>query len=142
MISYFCVSNRDINCLVTVILSNLNNNNFWVVLFYKPFIVKNLTVLFHSFFYFTGTFTFFLILLFQVHFLICHYGIRDPITSKPKINLHKKTIVSGIQWIEKTFLTQIKFLKIIKAFNIIIISTKKYSVRNQHGHYYVFSSIA
>ena len=142
MTSYFCVSNRDINCFITDIVSNLNNNNFWVILFYKTLIVNNLTALFHSFFYLTTSFLFFVILLFQVHFLIYNYGIEDQIALKSKINLQKETIVSGIRWIEKAFLSQIKFIRIINFLNIIIISTKKYSVRNQHGHYYVFSSIA
>lgn len=138
MTSYFCVSNRDINCFITDIISNLNNNNFLVILFYKTLIVNNLT----AFFYLTTSFLFFVILIFQVHFLIYNYGIEDQIALKSKINLHKETIVSGIRWIEKAFLSQIKFIRIIKFLNIIIISTKKYSVRNQHGHYYVFSSIA
>ena len=138
MTSYFCVSNRDINCFITDIVSNLNNNNFLVILFYKTLIVNNLT----AFFYLTTSFLFFVILLFQVLFLIYNYGIEDQIALKSKINLHKETIISEIRWIEKAFLSQIKFIRIIKFLNIIIISTKKYSVRNQHGHYYVFSSIA
>ena len=138
MTSYCCVSYRDINRFITVIVSNLNNNNFWVILFYKTLIVNNLT----AFFYLTTSFLFFVILLFQVLFLIYNYGIENQIALKSKINLHNETIVSGIRWIEKAFLSQIKFIRIIKFLNIIIISTKKYSVRNQHGHYYVFSSIA
>jgi len=70
MTSYCCVSYRDINRFITVIVSNLNNNNFWVILFYKTLIAKNLTVLFHSFFYFTTPILF----LNQIKFI--QYGFK------------------------------------------------------------------
>lgn len=94
MTSYCCVSNRDINCL-TVIESILNNNNFCVILFYKTLIVKNITVLFHSFFYFTTP-----ILLFQFPFIICTYNIENKITKKPKINQVKETNIDIITYLK------------------------------------------
>ena len=101
MISYLCVSNRDINYFITVIVSNLNKNNFWVILFYKLPIANNLTALFHSFFYFSSS-----ILLFQFPFLISDYN-----TEEPKINFHKETISFKIRKIEKIFLNQIKIIQ-------------------------------
>lgn len=111
MTSYFCVSNRDINCFITDILSNLNNNNFCVILFYKTFIANNLTALFLSFFYLKTYFLFFVILLFQFPFLFCSYGLGNQIPKEPKINLQKGTIAFKIRWIEKNFLNQIKFIQ-------------------------------
>jgi hypothetical protein len=101
MISYLCVSNRDINYFITVIVSNLNNNNFWVILFYKLPIANNLTALFHSFFYFSSP-----TLLFQFPYLISGYN-----TEEPKINFLKETISFKIRKIEKIFLNQIKLIQ-------------------------------
>ena len=103
MISYLCVSNRGINYFITVIVSNLNNNNFWVILFYKLPIANNLTALFHSFFNFSTS-----ILLFQFPFLISGHKIENQIREKPTINLLH--LAFKIRRIEKIFLNQIKFI--------------------------------
>jgi hypothetical protein len=101
MISYLYVSNRDINYFINVIVLKLNNNNSWVILFYKLFIANNLTALFHSFFYFSTP-----ILRFQFPFLISGYH-----TEEPKINFLKETIAFKIKRIEFFFLNQIKLIQ-------------------------------
>lgn len=112
MTTYYCVSNRDINCFINVILSNLNTNNFSIIIFYKYLIVYILTSVFQSFFCFTTPFLFLLPLLFQFSFLICRYSIGRHNPKEEIITLRKKTIVSGIRWIEKTFLNQILFFQL------------------------------
>ena len=101
MISYLYISNRDINYFITVIVSNLNNNNFWVILFYKLPIANTLTAIFNSFFYFSTP-----ILLFHFPFLISGYNKEEP-----KINSLKETITPKIRRIEKIFLNQIKIIQ-------------------------------
>jgi hypothetical protein len=101
MISYLYISNRDINYFITVIVSNLNNNNFWVILFYKLPIANTLTAIFNSFFYSSTA-----ILLFHFPFLISGYK-----TEEPKINFLKKSIAFRIRRIEKNILNQIKFFQ-------------------------------
>jgi hypothetical protein len=100
MTTYLCVSNRDTICFKKSTLSNLNNNNFWVILFYKLSIANNLAALFHSFFYFSSP-----ILLFQFPFLISGYN-----TEEPKINFLKEIFPFKIKRIEKIFLNQIKII--------------------------------
>jgi hypothetical protein len=155
MKTHLCVSNRDINCFINVILSNLNNNNFSVIIFYKFLIVYNLITIFHLSLYFTAFFVFFLVILFQFPFLIYSYTIGTHILIKLidieyiKINLHKETIVFKIWWIAKIFFNQIKsipynfkkenyYLELIKSLNTIKFFKKKYLVKNQHQYYYVF----
>lgn len=101
MTTYLRVLNRDINFFKSIALSNLNNNNSWVILFYGFFIVFNLTILFNFFFYFTVSFLFLLILLFLLPFLIYDYVITSRIPIELKIKSPKETIGFKIKVIEK-----------------------------------------
>ena len=106
MTTYICVLNRAINCFINVMFPKLNSNNFSVIIyvsfivFIAPFVC-----------YFNAPFLFLLILLFQLPFFINNDGTATQTLKVPIIKLQKEADASGIRWIEKTFLYQIKFIE-------------------------------
>lgn len=106
MTTYICVLNRAINCFINVMFPKLNSNNFSVIIYVSFFVFISPFVC-----YFNTPFLFLLILLFQLPFFISNDGTATQTLKVPIIKLQKEADASGIRWIEKTFLYQIKFIE-------------------------------
>ena len=106
MTTYICVLNRAINCFINVMFPKLNRNNFLVIIYVSFFVFISPFVC-----YFNTPFLFLLILLFQLPFFISNDGTATQTLKVPIIKLQKEADASGIRWIEKTFLYQIKFIE-------------------------------
>ena len=106
MTTYICVLNRAINCFINVMFPKLNSNNFLVIIYVSFFVFIAPFVC-----YFNTPFLFLLILLFQLPFFISNDGTATQTLKVPIIKLQKEADASGIRWIEKTFLYQIKFIE-------------------------------